>query len=104
MRKSKLVCTVLALVFVGSIAIGDREEGIYASESPTLGAIAAGSAMVVEVGEPMVWWPGWNNFFAAVGAVLVAVERIGDWAEWWDNGGTHGANMDYSGVSEAIFD
>ena len=39
-----------------------------------------------------------------IGAALVAVERLGDWLSWWNNGGTHGANMDYSGVSEAIFD
>ena len=65
MRKRKLVYTVLALVFVGSLAIGDREEGTYATQSPTLGAIAAGSAMVAEVGEPMVWWPGWDGFFGA---------------------------------------
>lgn len=59
--------------------------------------------MVAEVGEPMVWWPGWDGFFAAAGAALVAVERLGDWLSWWA-GGTHGANLDYSGVSEAIFD
>ena len=100
MRKSKLVCTVLALVVVGSVAIGDRGEGMYSSESPTLGAIAAGSAMAAELGEPKLWW---GEFFSAAGAVMVAVGKVGEWLAWW-NGGTHGADMDYSGVSEAIFD
>lgn len=100
MRKSKLVYTVLALVFVGSVAIGDRGEGFYSNESPTLGAIAAGSAMAAELGEPKLWW---GEFFSAAGAVMVAVGKVGDWLGWWA-GGTHAANMNYSGVSETVFD
>ena len=52
----------------------------------------------------MVWWPGWDGFFLMIAAGAVLAERMGDYFSWWNNGGTHGANMDYSGVSEAIFD
>ncbi len=103
MRNNKWVCVVLALVLVGGIVITDDSDVVTpASGSPTLGAISAGSAMIAQAGEP-TWWPGWNGFFGAIGAVAVAVERWGDWVSWW-GGGSYTARMDYSGVSEAVFD
>ena len=52
----KLVCTVLALVFVGAVAIGGgSDQAVYATSSPTLDAIVVGSATPAELGNPM-WW------------------------------------------------
>ena len=89
----KLVCTVLALVFVGAVAIGGSDQAVYATSSPSLDAIVAGSATTGELGSPM-WWT-WKKFFKAAAAVVTVVLAAGT----ADGGGTQ-----YAGVSEAVFD
>lgn len=87
----KVVCTVLALVFVGAVAMGGSDQAVYATSSPTLDAIVAGSATPSELGNPM-WW-SWRKFFRAAAAALTVLL-----AGTADGGGTQ-----YTGVSEAIF-
>ena len=95
----KLVCTVLALVFVGTVAIGGGDRAVYAISSPTLDAIVAGSATPAELGHPM-WWT-WKKFFRVIGAVASAANAVR--AVFFDQGATDGSSLPYSGVSEAIF-
>ena len=100
----RLVCTVLALVFVGAVAIGGGDQAVYATSSPTLDAIVAGSATPVELGHPM-WW-SWTKFFAVIGgvaAVANAVAAVFFADEAAGQGATGGGSLPYSGVSEAIF-
>ena len=87
----KLVCTVLALVFVGAVAIGGSDQAVYATSSPTLDAIVAGSATPAELGNPM-WW-SWKKFFRVAAAALTVLLA----------GATDGDSIQYTGVSEAIF-
>lgn len=91
----KLVGTVLALVFVVAVAIGGGDQTAYtttyATSSPTLDAILAGSATPAELGNPR-WWT-WKKFFRAAAAVLSVVLA----------GTADGGVTQYTGVSEEIF-
>ncbi len=88
----KLVCTVLALVFVGAIAIGGNDQAVYATSSPSLDAIEAGSATPGELGNPM-WWT-WKKFFKVAATVVTQLL----------SGTANEVSTRYTGVSEAVFD
>lgn len=90
MRKS--ICTVLVLVFVGTVAIGGGNPTIYTTSSPTLGAIAAGQAIPAEARHPR--WFSWRKFWWGMAAAAVV---------WLSRGSTE-LNTPYVGLTEAIFD
>ena len=89
----KLVCTVLVLVFVTTVAISGGNQTIYATSSPALDAIVAGSAAPAELGNPR--WFTWRKFFWGMAAAVVV---------WLSRPPSPDPSGEYIGVSEAVFD